>query len=757
MKELILIALVLSETFFYGQNSISNDFQKEKAWSPVGDKIKTSWAYQITPDNVWQDYPRPQMQRSKWKNLNGLWDYAILHRLPRERVAPIKYKDKILVPFSLESSLSGVGKELLPVEVLWYRTKFDVSQWKEKEIILHFGAVDYKSTLYINGSEVGTHIGGNDPFSYNITRFINYEKKLQELELSVWDPTDTGTQPRGKQALRPRGIWYSAVSGIWQTVWLEPVEKTHIKQINIISDIDQKKIQVEFDLNNSEGNEKYLVKITKGEVPVFNQAFDSKRVINIEIPNPKLWSPSNPHLYDFEVTVIRKEKVLDKIKSYFAMRKIALGKDKNGFTKLFLNNQELFHWGTLDQGWWPDGLLTPPSREAMVYDMKVLKSLGFNTIRKHLKVEPSIFYYEADKLGFLLWQDMPSGFLHNHHPQQHVRPGDKEDWNRPTDTAALFKKEWKNIIDNLKFFSSIVVWVPFNEGMGQFESKEITNWTMNYDSTRLVNGISGWQDRGVGHFIDLHQYPGPGMEPPSQNKGRAVVLGEFGGYGFPVPNHVWDRSKKNWGYRVSKTLGSYIKDYNEVVTNLHGERARGLAAAIYTQTSDVEIEVNGILTYDRKIIKLPLGSTKKMHKQLFNDFKMAKFLFEDSEINKTRKKISYKALPSNWELKPKKISQFKLEEFPVPLKVGNSVFSYKEFRIDQIPDHLALKFYGNGNVSVYINGKKVLEKYLRTKRHYDDINLTNYLHALKIGINNISFKINNPTENGQFDYGLYTY
>ena len=216
MKELILIAFVLSETFFYGQNSISNDFKKEKAWSPVGDKIKTSWAYQITPDNVWQDYPRPQMERSEWKNLNGLWDYTILHRLPRERVAPIKYKDKILVPFSLESSLSGVGKELLPVEVLWYRTKFDVSQWKEKEIILHFGAVDYKSSLYINGIEVGTHVGGNDPFSYNITRFINDEKNLQELELSVWDPTDTGTQPRGKQALRPRGIWYSAVSGIWQ-------------------------------------------------------------------------------------------------------------------------------------------------------------------------------------------------------------------------------------------------------------------------------------------------------------------------------------------------------------------------------------------------------------------------------------------------------------------------------------------------------------------------------------------------------------
>ena len=453
------------------------------------------------------------------------------------------------------------------------------------------------------------------------------------MELSVWDPTDTGTQPRGKQTIRPRGIWYSAVSGIWQTVWLEAVEKTYIKHININSDIDQNKINIDLDLKNANGNEKYLIKIFQEEVQIVNQTFNSNQDLNIEIPNPKLWSPDQPYLYDVEINVARNGVPIDKISSYFAMRKIALAKDKNGFTKLFLNNHELFHFGTLDQGWWPDGLLTPPSREAMVYDMKVLKDLGFNTIRKHIKVEPAIFYYEADKLGFLLWQDMPSGFLHNHHPDQHVRPGDKEDWDRPKDTAELFKEEWKNIIDHLKFFPSIVVWVPFNEGMGQFQSKEITHWTMKYDPTRLVNGISGWQDRGVGHFIDLHQYPGPGMEPPSQNEGRAVVLGEFGGYGFPVKNHMWDQSKKNWGYRVSETLESYIRDYNEVIYNLHGEISRGLAAAIYTQTSDVEIEVNGILTYDRKVIKLPIEATKTIHDKLFDDYKKAEFIFRDSEIN----------------------------------------------------------------------------------------------------------------------------
>ena len=757
MKKSILLIFALSVSFISAQNLIVNNSNKDELWSPVGDKIKTEWASKITPDNVWSDYPRPQMVRSNWKNLNGLWDYTILHRMPRERVAPIKYRGKILVPFSIESSLSGVGKELLPVEILWYRKRFDVSEWKDKDVILHFGAVDYRSTLYINGQEVGTHVGGNDPFSYNITPFLNGEKKLQELELSVWDPTDTGTQPRGKQTLRPRGIWYSAVSGIWQTVWLEAVEKTHINQININSDIDHRKIKIDLGLKNSEGNEKFSIKISQGGAPIVNQIFDSNQHLNIEIPNPKLWSPNQPHLYDVEVNVTRNGVSIDKISSYFAMRKIALGKDKNGFTKLFLNNQELFHFGTLDQGWWPDGLLTPPSRDAMVYDMKVLKDLGFNTIRKHLKVEPAIFYYEADKLGFLLWQDMPSGFLHNHHPDQHVRPGDKDDWDRPSETAKLFKEEWKNIIDHLKFFSSVVVWVPFNEGMGQFQSREITKWTMKYDPTRLVNGISGWQDRGVGHFIDLHQYPGPGMEPPSQNEGRAVVLGEFGGYGLPVENHMWNQSKKNWGYRVSETLESYIKDYNEVIYNLHGERARGLAAAIYTQTSDVEIEVNGILTYDRKVIKLPIKATKTIHDNLFDDYKKADFIFRDSEINKMSKKITYQSLPLNWVLKPKKFKQLKLKEFPVPLKIGKAAFSFKEFRLDRIPKHLSLKFYGNGDVTIFINGQKVLDKYLRTKRHYDDINLSDYLHTLKKGINNISFQIDNPTEDGQFDYGLYTY
>ena len=757
MKNLIFAISFIFLYYSCSERSKLNQINKKIEWSPVGNRIKTKWASKITPDNVWHNYPRPQMVRSTWRNLNGLWDYAILNRMPRERLVPITYKKQILVPFSIESSLSGVGKELLPVEVLWYRTKFDVSDWKEKEILIHFGAVDYKSTLYINGKKVGSHIGGNDTFSYNITPFIDSKQKIQELELSVWDPTDTGTQPRGKQTLRPRGIWYSAVSGIWQTVWLEPVEKTHIDNINIISDIDKKKINLLVDLKNSKGNEKYSIKVFERDSLLVNQAFNSIDELEIKIKNPKLWSPNNPQLYDIEIEVLRDSILLDKITSYFAMRKIDIGKDKYGFTKLYLNNKELFHWGTLDQGWWPDGLLTPPSLEAMVYDMKVLKTLGFNTIRKHVKVEPAVFYHEADKLGFLIWQDMPSGFLHNHHPEQHVMWGDEKDWNRPRESAALFKKEWKNIIDHLKFFSSIVVWIPFNEGWGQFESKKITEWTMNYDTTRLTNGISGWDDREVGHFIDLHQYPGPGMEPPSKNEGRAVVLGEFGGYGYPVKNHLWDKTKKNWGYRVSKNLESYLKDYKQVIYNLHGEKARGLAAAIYTQTTDVEIEVNGLLTYDRKVIKLPIESTKKIHKELFNEFEKAQFLIKDSEVLIQSKKFTNKKLPLNWALNPKNNSQFKLIEFPTNLEIGHSAFSFKEFKIEEMPNNLALKFYGNGDVIIYINGEKVLEKYLRTKRHYDDINLSNHLKKLKIGLNNIAFEINNSTENGQFDYGLYIF
>tara|TARA_R110002049_G_scaffold76250_4_gene196109 strand:- start:37319 stop:39586 length:2268 start_codon:yes stop_codon:yes gene_type:complete len=755
MNIIIVFLLTIGLNYSFAQKLVATTHIGDKfEWTPVGNKIKTKWALGVTPSNAWQQYPRPQLVRNEWKNLNGLWDYAIR---PKEKKAPSNFDGEILVPFCIESSLSGVGKPLLPEDELWYRTTFNVSNWKGKEILIHFGAVDFKSTLYINGKKVGVHEGGNDPFSYNISAFLNSKKQTQELKLSVWDPTDTGIQPRGKQILKPKGFWYTAVSGIWQTVWLEPVEKTHVEQIYTVSDIDKNQVTLVTDLKKPKGNEEYLITVKFKDSLISKDSFKAKKDIILNMPNPKLWSPEFPNLYDFTVKVISNGNTLDEFSSYFAMRKITLGQDRYGYTKLFLNNKELFHWGTLDQGWWPDGLLTPPTEEAMVYDMQVVKDLGFNTIRKHIKVEPARYYYNADKLGLFLWQDMPSGFLDINHPEQHVKHDSEEDWNRPEESANQFKNEWKNIMDNLRFFPSIVVWIPFNEGWGQFQSKEITKWTMDYDTSRLTNGISGWSDRKVGHFYDAHQYPGPGMEPVSQNKGRAVVVGEFGGHGYPVEGHIWDASRKNWGYRTYVEEEEFFNQYTQAIYNLYPEKARGLAAAIYTQTTDVEAEVNGLMTYDRKVLKLPKTFAQVLHNNLYNNFEKASFIIEDAEINKKKRQLAEGELGENWELNTQDNTAFNLVDFPNSLNIGKSAYSYQEFDVKDIPENLALKFYGNGDVKVYLNGTKIYDNYLRTKRHYDDINLSTHTKFLKTGKNTMAIEIKNPTEDGAFDYGLYSY
>ncbi len=754
MKNSILLIFIIIISNLNSQPSNFSSGADNDEWHPVGERIKTKWTADVSPSNAWMDYPRPQFVRNQWLNLNGLWEYAIKKK---NQSAPTQFDGKILVPFCIESSLSGVGKPLRPGEELWYRRNFDVSQWKGKDIIIHFGAVDFKSTLYVNGKEVGIHEGGNDSFSYDISKYIDSSLAQQELVLSVWDPTDTDIQPRGKQTLNPKGFWYTAVSGIWQTVWLEPVNKTHIDKLHFITDINQKRVEILSELKNPQGHEEYVIKVRFKDSILLNKKYKSDEKLGFELTSPHLWSPEFPNLYNVEIELIQNGSIVDKGASYFAMRKISLGEDKNGYTKLFLNDKEVFHWGTLDQGWWPDGLLTPPTLEAMVYDMQIVKELGFNTIRKHIKVEPALYYYNADKLGLLIWQDMPSGFLDIHHPEQHVLPDSNVDWKRPEESAIQFKMEWKSIIDNLKFFPSIVVWVPFNEGWGQFESKEITNWTMAYDPGRLVNGISGWADREVGHFYDAHQYPGPGMEPTSQNKGRAVVVGEFGGLGYPIKEHIWDSTRDNWGYRTYRSKDEFLNHYTQAVFNLYPEKSRGLAAAIYTQTTDVEAEVNGLMTYDRAVTKLPKVFAQVLHTKLYDDFNKVNFIIEDAEINVNKKRVSNFDFDQYWVANINVNTQFKLEEFPTALTKGQPAYSYHEFKLKHIPQNLAMKFSGNGDVKVYLNGNIIFDNYLRTKRHYDDINLGNHTRYLKTGKNVLAVEVRSPTENGLFDYGLYTY
>lgn len=581
------------------------DCSQEPNWSPVPGDITTRWASKVKPNKTLQEYPRPQFTRNAWKNLNGLWEYAIR---PNSENPPDSLDGKILVPFPIESALSGVKKTVGEANKLWYRRTFKVpKKWTGKRIILHFGAVDWETTAWINGREAGSHRGGYDAFSFDITDYL-LPNAQNELLLSVWDPTDRGNQPRGKQVSEPHSIWYTSVTGIWQTVWLEPVPEIHIKSVKIIPDVDRN--QVKFQVMCSGTRPNYQVKIqikarNKIIAAVSGVPFDE---INAIIENPVLWSPDAPFLYDVEIELQNSNrKKIDQVGSYLGMRKISLGKDEKGITQIHLNNKNIFMHGFLDQGWWPDGLYTAPTDEALRFDIEVTKQLGFNCIRKHVKIEPDRWYYWCDRLGVLVWQDMPSG-------DKYIG-GNDPDLVRTQESAFQFKAELKAMIDERFNHPAVVMWVPFNEGWGQFETESISRWIKSYDPTRLVNSASGWTDRGFGDVNDIHRYPGPGR--PENEPNRAAVLGEYGGLGLPVLNHTW-RKEKNWGYRGFETTEELTQAYQDLTRKLLPMIEQGLCAAIYTQTTDVEIEVNGLMTYNREVIKINPEIARQLHQGYFS-------------------------------------------------------------------------------------------------------------------------------------------
>lgn len=724
-----------------------------QTYEPVKGKLMTRWGEQVTPENAWRNYPRPQLKRSDWMNLNGLWEYAIVSKSADK---PGLFQGKILVPFAVESALSGVGKSVMPDQKVWYRTNFEVpSNWKGQNIMLHFQAVDWETTVWVNGKEVGSHKGGSTAFSFDVTRFI--KKGLQELVVSVWDPTDTGSQARGKQVLDPKGIWYTPVTGIWQTVWLEPVNPTFIRSLYPVTDIDKRQVALHVDLAGAKGGEEIRVKVLDNGQQLVEKSFPASGEILLDIPSPKLWSPESPNLYQMEVTLTRKNTILDQADSYFAMRKISMVKDAQGFHRLQLNNETVFQYGTLDQGWWPDGLLTPPSAEAMRYDMEVLKEMGFNMLRKHIKVEPWLYYYYADSLGLLLWQDVVSGFETADRSVQHVSWDAPSDWARPKESAEQFEFEMKQEIDQLRFFPSIVTWVIFNEGWGQYETKRVVEWSMNYDKTRLINGVSGWTDRAVGHMNDAHQYPGPGMEPAVLNPGRTIVLGEFGGLGLPVENHLWNPKMRNWGYRTYTTAPELIKEYTKLMHNLYPLRYNGLAAAVYTQTTDVEGEVNGLLTYDRKVIKIDPDLLRILHAPLYDSqVKKVTDLVAGSEVKNNTFRFSKNDPGTNWLNGPLS-GAFKIQNGKMDLRKGESVWAAQSFDLTEIPDGISVKILSYGIVKVYLNGKLVLDKRIIGKRHYEHFNLSEFSGYLKKGTNRIEVEADDFELDGQFDFGLYAY
>jgi beta-galactosidase/beta-glucuronidase len=575
-------------------------------WQPAGNKIKTRWADEINVNSVLPEYPRPVMERTEWMNLNGLWDYAILPAGSSYQQAD----GKILVPFAVESSLSGVQKTLGDKNELWYNRSFSVpATWKNKRILLHFGAVDWKTDVWVNGVKVGEHTGGYTPFSFDVTPAL--QKDNNTVTVRVWDPTDESYQPRGKQVNKPHGIWYTPVSGIWQTVWLEPVPEHYIAALKTTPDIDRKILRVEALTDQCPPSGIVEVTVLDNGKPVASGKALAGKAVEISIPDVKLWSPDSPFLYDLKVTLSADGKTTDEVKSYAAMRKFSTQRDAEGIVRLQLNNKDLFQFGPLDQGWWPDGLYTAPTDEALAYDIVKTKDFGFNMIRKHVKVEPARWYTHCDKLGIIVWQDMPSG---DKSPQWQSRQYfNGVEILRSAESEKNYRKEWKEIMDYLYSYPCIGIWVPFNEAWGQFKTPEIVAWTKEYDPSRLVNPASGGNHYPCGDMLDLHQYPAPKLY--LYDGQRPTVLGEYGGIGLVEKDHLWEPNR-NWGYVQFNSSKEVTEEYIKYAEELKTLIRTGFSAAVYTQTTDVEIEVNGLMTYDRKKIKLEEDRLKKVNGEI---------------------------------------------------------------------------------------------------------------------------------------------
>ena len=580
-------------------------------WQPAGDRIRTQWGEKLDPQNVLPEYPRPQMVRGDWQNLNGLWDYAIL---PIGQT-PDKFQGQILVPFAVESSLSGVGKSLGKDNELWYNHSFTVpAKWNGKRVLLHFGAVDWKADVWVNGVSVGSHTGGYTPFEFDITSAL--KKGANDIQVRVWDPTDDGYQPRGKQVNRPEGIWYTPVSGIWQTVWLEAVPQQYIKQVKTTPDLDRKSFRIEVPVCGAQPEDRIEVALFDGDTQVAKGSSLHGAAVELSVAEPKLWSPESPFLYDMKVSLVRNGKKIDEVESYTAMRKFSIGRDADDIVRLELNNEPVFQFGPLDQGWWPDGLYTAPTDEALIYDIQKTKDFGFNMIRKHVKVEPARWYAHCDRIGIIVWQDMPNGDKMHEWNQRDYFTG--ADLTRTPQSEAIYFKEWKEIMDYLYSYPCIGVWVPFNEGWGQFKTEETANLTKQYDGTRLVNAASGGNHYTCGDMLDIHSYPGP--EPFLYDARRANVIGEYGGIGYVVKGHVWE-ADRNWGYIRFNTSKEVTDEYVKYAQELKKLALKGFTGAVYTQTSDVEIEVNGLMTYDRKVIKVDEKRIREINLEICNSLK----------------------------------------------------------------------------------------------------------------------------------------
>jgi ribosomal protein S17E len=756
------LVLLLQYSFIQAQN-----------WAPVPGQIMTSWANDVTPENVWKEYPRPQMVRTDWLNLNGLWDFEITDR-DTNKIA-INYARKILVPFCVESALSGIKETITGKQQMMYRRYFTVpSNWNQKYLILHFEAVDYETKVWVDGKYVGMHKGGYDHFQFDITGFLSKEQK-HEIKIVVWDPTNEGSQPIGKQSLPAikNVTKYTATSGIWQTVWLEPINDVAIESIKIIPNIDNATISLQTKLvGATQGTRIKIQAFDQGKEIASSVAADDE-LVSLQLNQPKLWSPTNPFLYDLKLSLVKDGKVVDEVSSYFGMRKISMGRDQEGYMRILLNNAIIYQLGPLDQGYWPDGILTPASDQALRYDIAYLKKIGANMDRMHMKVQPERWYYHCDQLGILVWQDMvsPTKFIDT-----------KSNLN-----SSDFELEHNITVDQLYNHPSIIQWVLFNESWGQYDTERLTAALKAKDPTRLVINASGWHDKKVGDIRDFHDYTiHPAIALVTKNDDRAMVLGEAGGFDLLIPGHLWTpdlktetKLKTDWTIDfkkgVVKSADELIEKYTILLDDLFQLKKYGLNAVVYTQISDVEDEISGWMTYDRKVSKLPDTTFAALHQQFFKPTITGKYILPLS-MN-TAQQWNYRfTAPSNDWIKNTTIADFKLGEAPFGIESNNahkvnttwntnSLFLNKEFTLTALPSKLSLVACNTGITDVYINGAYVMQ-FNNFLKNDPEVKISETLLSdkamklLKLGVNQLSLKFNFPSVGKPvyyYDFGIKEY